>query len=175
MSAANDWISAGAATISAIADIATAGIAFYGFGQLIRSQDKADPQHLSTWTQTWVLEDMTVQIDVFAVNLLPEPAILTALRAPPGLQIAMPVIDNRTIVRRQRDQKAGIVDPTPTWGIVIGLDRVLPGYQPDGKYNSIATILVRRDAVVDWAVDLEVKYAAGSKSSVTRRLHLAGG
>lgn len=158
--------------ISAIADAATAGIAFYGFRRLLQVQNKLNPEHFSSWTTTSIQADLSVIVDVFAVNLLPEPAITRAIQAGPGMVIAFPPVDRRTAAQRHRDAHNGVADPQPRWDISLPVDRVLPGYRPEAEYQPIASIMVDNRSGGDMWLYLQFQLGTDAKRLVTRRVML---
>jgi len=143
-----NWWSAVAATVSAIADIATAGTAILATIWIVNDRHKRRPDLIAAWGQLYATDEPDVmRLTLFAVSLLPEPVTLTDVWGLDGLQLegeTPRTSQYATTFYLPDPANPGARPPPPKrdWVPHKAFSQLLPGHRRDGDYTAIFSVRV---------------------------------
>ncbi|MCK6102955.1 hypothetical protein [Brevundimonas sp. EYE_349] len=156
-------------TWSATADWVTAVAAAVGLGYLLWDRHRPRAFNFSTWTTSHrASQEKATRLDIFAVSLLAEPALLKRVSVSDEYELAL-----RPLSYTVAKARAGEVELD--WKKSVSFTqrpRVIGGAAADGKYSPIAAIFVRPlNSTKQVTIKLEFSRATDQRVVIKRSVH----
>ena len=151
---------------SAAADWVTAAAAGVGLGYLLWDRHRPRAFQFSTWTTSHrASQERATRLDIFAVSLLAEPAVLRKASVPVGVQLAL-----RPASYTVAKAKAGEIKlDWRSWVSFTQRPRVIGGATADGNYKPVAAIFVRTSTPTKYVtIRLEFSRATDQRVVIKR-------